>query len=271
MENKKKSVISRFIAGIVIGIGGILPGVSGGIMAVAMGLYMPMLDAVYGFFKSPKKNFLFLLPLALGGAAGLIATSQLLGIMMDNYRTFVMYLFLGLVAGGIPTLYKEGTKTSGFSPRYLIATLAGALVMLALSLADHLQGGIDLSLNGWTAAMCGGIIALGVVIPGMSTSFVLMYLGLFDEMLACFNSFNIPMLLCTGAGMVVVALATIKLVKTMFDRFPSYAYFAVMGFLCTCLVMMFPGFVLDWVQLIYIALLVGGFIASRAMEKAMQA
>ena len=71
-------VIKRFVAGIVIGIGGIIPGVSGGILAVSMGIYKPMLDAIGCFFKNIKKNFLFLIPIAIGGAVGALNEESVL-------------------------------------------------------------------------------------------------------------------------------------------------------------------------------------------------
>lgn len=109
MNGKIKNFIKRMLAGLVIGIGGIIPGVSGGILAVSMGLYKPMLDAIGGFFKSPKKSFLFLFPLVIGGAVGLLSMSNAVEWALENYEIPVMCLFFGLVAGGIPSLSKKPT------------------------------------------------------------------------------------------------------------------------------------------------------------------
>ena len=270
MKPDVKNFLEKMLAGVIMGIGGILPGVSGGIMAVAMGLYRKMLDAVYYFFRAPWENFLFLLPLGIGGVIGLVGTSQILGILLDRFRTPIMYLFIGLVLGGVPSLYKEGVKADRFRPKYLVATAVGALMIYALAMVNPDEGGVDLALNPFTAGLCGGIIALGTVIPGISTSFLLIFLGIYDEMLGALNSFNIPLILCTGIGMALVALLLIRLVKKMFDRFPSYTYFGVMGFLATSVILIFPGLRTGWHILVDFALLAGGFFAAMAMEKMME-
>lgn len=269
MKQTTKTFWEKTLAGLVIGIGAILPGVSGGILAVSMGLYRRMLDAIYNFFRAPMANFLFLLPIGIGGVVGLLAAGQVLGVLLSHFRLPILYLFMGLVLGGAPSLWKEGIKESGFKPKYLIATLIGALIILALSLIKNISGGLDLPLNGYTAALCGGIIAVGTVIPGISTSFLLIYLGLFDEMLAALNAFNIPILACTGAGVVVVALLLIRSVRTAFIRYPHAVYFAVLGFLCSSVALIFPGLPTGINWLICPLLLIGGYFATFAIEKAM--
>ena len=127
-ENGTKRLSARgtfllhLAVGVVIGIGGVLPGVSGGVMAVSLGLYKPMIDALAGFFKAPKKNFLFLLPVGLGAGLGFLLGAVVLSKLMRRWYVEVMWLFLGLVAGGIPSFLHEANER-GFKKRYLIATV----------------------------------------------------------------------------------------------------------------------------------------------------
>lgn len=269
-QHKQHNFLKRFIAGLVIGVGAILPGVSGGIMAVAMGLYRKMLDSIYTFFKAPKKNGLFLLPLAIGAAVGLMGTSLFLEPMLERYNTQMMYLFIGLVAGGVPGLWREGVKERGFHWKYLIFTALGVGIIFGMSGLTKVAGGeISLPFNFWTAMLCGGVIALGTVIPGMSTSFILMFLGIYEPMLQALNRFEIGMLSGALIGIVIVAGALIKFVRMLFDRFPNYAYFAVLGFLCASVVLIFPGFEWSLMQIFNIVLMVGGFIAAVFIERTM--
>lgn len=283
-------VIKRFVAGIVIGIGGIIPGVSGGILAVSMGIYKPMLDAIGCFFKNIKKNFLFLIPIAIGGAVGVLSMSKLVEITLEKYEMLVMYLFIGLVAGGIPGILKTANSRTGFKPKYLIASVCGALFIGALALCERLLiNGKSLPYNVWTAILGGGIISVGTVIPGVSTSFILIFLGLYKPMLSCFNTFvdfkliftmlsgdaaardawlnSFVMLLFTAIGLAVVALVLILFVRRLFNKHHEYAHYAVLGFLITSAILIFPGFERSLMQLLYIALLAGGFFIAYFIDK----
>lgn len=283
-------VIKRFVAGIVIGIGGIIPGVSGGILAVSMGIYKPMLDAIGCFFKNIKKNFLFLIPIAIGGAVGVLSMSKLVEITLEKYEMFVMYLFIGLVAGGIPGILKTANSRTGFKPKYLIASICGALFIGALALCERLLiNGKSLPFNVWTAILGGGLISVGTVIPGVSTSFILIFLGLYKPMLSCFNTFvdfkliftmlsgdaaardawlnSFVMLLFTAIGLAVVALVLILFVRRLFNKHHEYAHYAVLGFLITSAILIFPGFERSLMQLLYIALLAGGFFIAYFIDK----
>lgn len=270
MNSKVSSFIKRVVAGIVIGIGGILPGVSGGIMAVSMGLYRPMLDAVAGFFKSPVKNFLFLLPLGIGGVAGLLGVSFLLDWLLNAYMKPILYLFIGLVAGGVPSFIHQANE-HGFKKRYLWTTFVGVLVVAGLFILDKTAtDGRVWELNPLTSAMSGGILAVGTVIPGISTSFILMYMGLYQPLLSALTSLNLSVLIWVGVGAVIVALALIKLVRFLFSRFHGYAYYGVLGFLLATMVLIFPrGVEWSWNQLLCVALAIGGYFAAFYMEKAM--
>ena len=90
----------RFGAGAVIGLGSIVPGVSGGVIALTMGLYEAILEAITNFFQNPRRNILFLLPLGLGAGFGILVFSNLIAWLMENCKEQVLFLFIGFVAGG---------------------------------------------------------------------------------------------------------------------------------------------------------------------------
>ncbi|MEG0767003.1 MAG: DUF368 domain-containing protein, partial [Clostridia bacterium] len=120
----------KLLAGLVMGIGAILPGVSGGVMAVSMGLYEPMIAAISHFFHDIRANIKFLLPILLGAAFGILATSGVLEWLMRNVRDQVLFLFIGLVAGGLPTLFQQANGKT-LRLRGLLPLLLGiALPML---------------------------------------------------------------------------------------------------------------------------------------------
>ena len=102
-----KQFWNKILAGFVIGAGAILPGLSGGILAVSMGLYQPAIEAVTGFFKNPKKNLKFLLPLAIGGIIGFLIFMLIINRFFADYETEIICLFVGLVIGSVSSFLKE--------------------------------------------------------------------------------------------------------------------------------------------------------------------
>ncbi len=259
---KNKNFVIAVLKGIIVGAAAIIPGASGGVLAVSMGIYRPILDAVCSFFSTIRSNFLFLLPYGIGGVLGLLATAQGLEWLLLHFHSGLMYTLVGMVLGGIPSLLEEANN-HGFKKRYLLATLGGALFLTILAYLNHsLAGGNNWAFNYWTAAICGGILAVGIVIPGVSTSFLVMYLGLYDSMLSALNNFKIVYLFFAGLGAVVVGGILLLFVKRMFDRHPGFSYYAVLGFLLGTIVLIFPGVTFTAAQLLYLVLLAAGLAAT---------
>ncbi|MDD3244210.1 MAG: DUF368 domain-containing protein [Eubacteriales bacterium] len=268
---KWNRVLRHGLAGVLIGLGCILPGVSGGVLAVTLGIYRPLLDAVANFFSDIKKNVLFLLPLGIGGVIGLFLGSLVLSRLMGQYQTPIMYLFIGLIAGGIPGFLREANE-GGFRVRWLWAALGGAALAAAMMLLDRgsetaVQAASQaLALSPVQALIAGAIIAIGAIVPGISTSFILLYLGWYQAALAAVADRNIVILLCLGAGCLVCGLLIIRLVRWLFTRVRGYAYYCVLGFLLVSMVLIFPGITWDVQQLVNTLLLAAGFLGAYCFD-----
>ena len=182
----RKNFLKKSLAGLWMGIGCITPGVSGGVIAVAMGLYRDMIGAISHIFKTPRKSIRFLLPIGIGLVIGVLITSQLLEWLLLRWPNQVLLFFMGLVAGGVPAVVHEANQSGGFQPRYLWALAAGIALLVGFGLLfnGNTPPGATLAIQPVTAMLCGGIVALGFIIPGISTSFILLYLGLYDSLLA---------------------------------------------------------------------------------------
>ena len=254
--------------GVVIGIGGVLPGVSGGVMAVSLGLYKPMIDALAGFFKAPKKNFLFLLPVGLGAGLGFLLGAVVLSRLMRRWYVEVMWLFLGLVAGGIPSFLHEANER-GFKKRYLIATVLGAC--LASLLLFFRREGAALPdaecLTPLMAVLAGAIVAVGTVIPGISTAFILMYMGWYRPMMDAFAEARVATLIFLGIGAAGCFVGTVKAARWVFDRFHGWAYYAVLGFLIVSAALILPGFAWTWDMAVNLLLAAAGFAGAYLLGK----
>lgn len=254
---------NKILAGFVIGAGAILPGLSGGILAVSMGLYQPTIEAVTGFFRNPKKNFKFLLPLAIGGIIGFLIFMLIINRFFSAYEAEIVCLFAGLVIGSISGFLKEAKgDEKPFKKRnwlFAVGGFAVALTLLLLSMRTGEGAVMHRAVTPLIAAFCGGIIMLGITLPGISTSFILINMGVYDSFMQVFvdlmklkgldfSSFsavftnsgyfwnNLLLGLCTLAGIVIVAVPTLLLVRKLLKKFHCQSYFTLFGILIAMLV-----------------------------------
>jgi len=236
----------------------VLPGVSGGVMAVSMGLYEPMLSAVAHFFRDWKANLKFLAPIALGMGVGVLLMARVLSRLTASAESQVTILFVGLVLGGVPMLVQRALKGMGTALRQrkdpaqrkraarrvagrallFLAGLAFVQVFHFLNNAVE-SAGLATTFAGWSAAIGGGIYAFGTVVPGISSSFLLLYLGLYQPLMEAIANLRVLDLLWAAAGVVVVAALLIKVVEWLFRRFPCACYAAVTGFVVGSLSLVF--------------------------------
>ena len=269
--------LSKILAGFVIGAGAIIPGLSGGILAVSMGLYQPTIEAITGFFKAPKKNFNFLLPLGIGGVIGFVVFMFLIDSLFAKYQTEVVCLFMGLVIGSIPSFLKEANGDEPFKKTnwlYIILGFAFAitLVLLGFFTGESGTGAVAASreLTPLLAALCGGIIMIGTVLPGVSTSFM----EAFTKFLSNPGQ-NIVLGLSSIAGILVVAIPMLLIVRKVLNRFHRQSFYTLFGILLATIV----GCVIQEVMrnqagigflriVVLVVLFAGGVAASYAMDSA---
>ena len=263
---RQESFWRNALAGLLIGIGCVLPGVSGGVMAVSFGLSRPMLDAVLGIFHDTRRKLLFLAPLALGGAAGLLLGARCLGTAMRLYEKPMLCLFTGFILGGVPDLLAEAEAGGRFRRRWLGARAGG--VLLALPMALLRAQGVEraLSLTPLQALAVGLAEGVGTVVPGLSTSFILMNLGWYQAYLEALAHPQAGVLGLVALGFAASALASMKAVQWLFDHARGYAYYAVLGFLLVSVALVFPGFGSGWTLWMQLAALLAGMLVARRMS-----
>ncbi|KAF0193997.1 MAG: hypothetical protein FD169_2097 [Bacillota bacterium] len=234
--------------GVVIGVAAITPGFSGGALAAAMGLYEPIIRALSHLFRDLKGNSLFLFPFVLGGAIGVLAFSNVMGWLMQQAPDQVKLLFLGLVAGSVPALIREA-NAKGFRLRYLLATFAAlALVYQGAALGLGQQAS-DSGHSAFHYVYYGFIYAVGSIVPGISSSFIFMHMGVYDDLLRAVSSIDMSVLLPVGFGLILGALLLIRMVETLFRKFHSLAYYAVLGFLLGSALLVLPKPQVGWLLL----------------------
>jgi len=262
-QSRMKSILYRIICGVVMGIGGVLPGVSGGILAISLGIYEKMMLAIGSLFRNFRENFRYLLPLGIGGVIGILLTSNVLSLLIARYEMQLLSLFTGLVLGSLPELYAE-VRLDGpkLKPKHIIAALLGLGFVLLFALGESSVVGnaevTQLTIPG--ALIAGAVLSVGTIIPGISSSFILVYLGLYPAVLAAIASvIDFKTLASSGiaaafaslgehflpltamvAAFGLVAILIIKLVNRMLRRHHATSYAAVIGFVVGSVALVLP-------------------------------
>lgn len=239
--NQKQSIskLKIIIFGFIIGMGAIIPGLSGGVLAISLGLYPKILSSITNLRSKFKDSISFLIPFGIGALLGMFAFGVVMKPLLENFERSVIWLFMGLIAGSIPSLLKEATK-KGFRIMHLIPMLItfaiGVILASATEQAIPVQ---EFSL--FMMLLGGGILALGSIVPGMSSSFILIQMGIYDKIITAFTGFDLYCIFWIALGAVIFFITTVKLVNMAFAKFHGYAYFAAFGFLLSTMIAVYPG------------------------------
>ncbi len=228
-QQKTESVLSRFLKGVVIALGFILPGVSGGVVAAILGIYERMLRFMAHLTKNFKENLLFFLPVGIGGIVGIGLLSKPLEWLLQNYQIVVLWGFAGAIIGTLPALAKESTLKSKRTMGDLFWFFGTMIIgFLFLYFMGDILGTIPANFLGFVLA--GGLIALGVLVPGLSPSNLLLVLGLYDPMLKGFKGFDIlGVFLPIAIGGLLVMLLFSKLMEWLLEHYHSKVYHFILG------------------------------------------
>lgn len=240
------------IKGFILGIANIIPGVSGGTLAITLGIYEELIATISHLFSNIKKNLSFIIPIGIGAIISVLAMSKLINYSLEKFPIPTTLFFIGLIVGGIPLIYKkvdkEKTKLSNMS-----AFLITFLFIIVLTFLKDGLGAVNLdSLNIgliFLIFVVGMIAAATMVIPGISGSFVLMLLGFYKPILNTisnitnFNilSHNMMILIPFGLGIVIGIILIAKLIEYLLKKHEIITYFAILGFIVSSIISLFVG------------------------------
>ena len=233
--NKLKPILLGFI----FGVAAITPGLSGGILAIVLGVYAPALDAVMTIHHNFRKSVSYLLTLGVGVFLGLAVFGLVMNKLLADYEQTVIYCFIGLIIGSLPSLLKEATK-EGIRKRYFLFAMVSFVIGLFFTFAVA-QNGVEAAASSVMLMVAGVFLAMGILIPGISSSFLLMQFGAYDDVINSIATLNILSLVCIAIGAGVFFLVTAKFINNAFKKHHGYAYFTALGFLFASVLTAFPG------------------------------
>lgn len=237
--------IKNLFSGIVIGIANIIPGVSGGTMAVILGIYDRIIDAISLNLKKLKKNFTFILTVGLGMLLGISVIAKLLNFLFENYNVATQFFFIGLILGSIPLVWKKTTEFKKFRAINIIPFVITLALMIALAFSKEITNDIitTVDLKEFIVLLFSGTVAaIAMIIPGISGAFMLKAMGQYETVSSAIEigNFNFAIIIPVAIGIIIGLLVGAKLISVLLNKFQQGVYSAILGLVIGSVVEIYP-------------------------------
>lgn len=233
MEQRKQEfsiprIAMLLLSGILIGGGAILPGISGGVLCVVFGIYQPMMEILSHPLRGLPRHWRMFLPVGLGWLIGFFGFARVIEWIFGADETLGTWLFIGLIAGTMPQLFREAGEKGRGRSSYLAAAAAfaalfGLLLFVRLGAIPKVAPSC-----GWYI-FCGVLWGLSLVVPGMSSSAILIPLGLFEPLNSAIANFNLPVIGLWILGLAGSVVVLARLVNSLFEKHYAIMYHIVLG------------------------------------------
>ncbi|WP_300024358.1 DUF368 domain-containing protein [Oscillibacter sp.] len=227
------------LCGVLIGAGAILPGVSGGVLAVVFDIYRPFMEVLTHPRSAVPKYWIWFFPIALGWCVGFLGFAKGIAACLDQSATVTIWLFIGLIVGTVPSLFREAGREGRSAASWLSFFLC-ALVMFAslfyVSRIVHAQ----VEPNFWWYNFCGALWGMSVVIPGMTSSSVMMALGLYQPMLEGLARLDLVVLAACIPGMVLAVALLARFMSWFLRRHYAVAFHGILGIVLASTLVIVP-------------------------------
>ncbi len=245
-----KEKLILFIKGIVLGVAFVIPGVSGGTLAVLMGIYEELIEAASNFYKSIadfKKYIMYLLPIGLGVVFSVAVFAKLIKFGLDKAPIITILIFLGMIIGGIPALVRnvKGTKTN---LKDMTLMLVGLIIVISMLIFHKSNSNVvltNMSIGGYiTLFLVGAIAAVTMVVPGISGSFTLMLIGYYEPILNLVNDItsfknlgpNLILIFIFMLGVFIGIIFISKIIEWCLKHYKRETYYAIIGFVLSSII-----------------------------------
>lgn len=235
-----RSWVGRLLKGMAVGVGAILPGLSGGVLAVIFKLYDPMIKFLANLRRNFVANVLFFIPVGIGMVLGIVGFSVVVEAAFGRYAAQFTCLFIGFVIGTFPSLYRQAGKQGRGAKDFavLAAAAIGIFALMYVGGSDATLLQVPPSVPVWFFS--GALIGLGVIVPGMSPSNFLIYFGLYDKMATGIKNFDLGTIIPLALGLVACVLLLAKAAAWAFDNHYATMYHFILGMVVGSSVAIFP-------------------------------
>lgn len=272
MKQEKKSTVLQFLMKIVqgslIGLGAVLPGISGGVLCVVFGIYKTIMEFLADPFHKYKTHIPKLIPIIIGGAIGFLGIANILSFFLEKYPAPSICLFIGLIGGMLPSLFREAGEQGRTKASYI--SLGIAMVFIFVLLGSLKVFSVEITPNFLWYVFCGCCLALSILVPGMSFSTLLMPLNLYEPFVSGIGNIDFSILIPGGIGGLATVILLSRAVNTLFEHHYSVAFHAIVGIVIAATIMIIPvqSFTVSIASIVInIVCIVVGVIASVCLDK----
>ena len=255
------------LCGVLIGAGAILPGVSGGVLAVVFDIYRPFMEVLTHPREAIPKYWRWFLPIGLWCAICFLGFAKGIAAAIDVSSTVTTWLFIGLIVGTVPSLFREtGKEGRSIGSWVSMAVCAGAIFFSLFYVGKVIC--VTVEPNFWWYNFCGALWGMSLVIPGLTSSSVMMALGLYQPMLEGLARLDFLVLSACLPGMVLTILLLARLVSWFFRKHYSIAFHGIFGIvLASTLVIIPTSYVGAWEIVLSAVCCIGGFLLAYFMAR----
>ena len=227
------------LCGLLIGAGAILPGVSGGVLAVVFDIYRPFMEVLTRPRTAIPKYWKWFPPIALGWCVGFLGFAKGIATAISLSNTVTTWLFIGLIMGTVPSLFREAGKEGRSAASWVSMLLCAGAVFVGLFYVSHIAE-VSVEPNFWWYNFCGVLWGISIVIPGMTSASVMMALGLYQPMLEGLARLDLMVLSASLPGMVLAIALLARLVSWFFRRHYAVAFHGILGFVLASTLVIIP-------------------------------
>ena len=247
--------IRLIVIGVILGVANVIPGVSGGTLAVVFNIYDRLISVITLNVKKILSEWKFILPLVAGMGLGIILFSKAITFLFENYPVQTNWFFIGIILGSIPMIAKRlmiaskasSSETGKIPVSAIVCGVLALAVMAIMTYANVAESGAPiqteltplLAVKLFIGLACATI---AMIIPGISGSFLMLVVGIYSTVIAAISDFNIPLLIPAVIGGVIGLLGGAKLVRFLMAKVPAQTYGAIMGLVLGSILVIFPGF-----------------------------
>ena len=242
-RKRNRSFVERWLrdllCGVLIGAGAILPGVSGGVLAVVFDIYRPLMETLTHPRAAIPRYWKWFIPLGLGWCLGFLGFAKGLAAAIHVSSTVTTWLFIGLIVGTVPSLFREAGKEGRSAGSWVSMAVCALAVFFSLFYVGKVIC-VTVEPNFWWYNFCGALWGMSVVIPGMTSSSVMMALGLYQPMLEGLARLDLLVLSACLPGMILTILLLARLVSWFFRRHYAIAFHGILGIVLASTLVIIP-------------------------------
>ena len=238
-HGNRNRLLLLILQGAIIGVGAILPGISGGVLCVIFGLYKPVIEVMSNPFVNLKYHWKLIIPVALGVGLGFLGSAGAVSTFMEKNAAAGVCVFVGLILGMLPGLWKDAGQ-QGRTPASVPSMICSFGLFLALLLLLKSGDSMDITPDTFWYGICGVAWGLSFVVPGLSSSSMLIFLGLYQPMLAGMARLDFSVLIPLGIGALAVVLTLSRAVNALFNKHYSLASHIILGIVAATTVVIVP-------------------------------